>query len=130
MRLQEDESKEPFASRKDQSERQAFVKELHLLKTDIFMRMVESGMMPLRPGVKRLVGAALQLMLRTLRLGSVGSKRPCTKGMPVLLWPAPPHLPTGMHARSRRSRVEHGVCLVVLAHCSRLQAVWASGPAS
>ena len=33
------------------------MKELHLLKTDIFMRMVESGMMPLRPGVKRLVGA-------------------------------------------------------------------------
>ena len=41
---------------KDPAERQAFVKELHLLKTDIFMRMVESGMMPLRPGVKRLVG--------------------------------------------------------------------------
>ena len=57
--LQEDESREPFASRKDQAERQAFVKELHLLKTDIFMRMVESGMMPLRPGVQRLVGAAL-----------------------------------------------------------------------
>ena len=58
MWLQEDESKEPFASKKDPAERQAFVKELHLLKTDIFMRMVESGMMPLRPGVKRLVGAA------------------------------------------------------------------------
>jgi hypothetical protein len=41
---------------KDPAARQAFVKELHLLKTDIFMRMVESGMMPLRPGVQRLVG--------------------------------------------------------------------------
>ena len=56
MVTQEDEDEEPFASIKDPAERQAFVKELHLLKTDIFMRMVESGMMPLRPGVKRLVG--------------------------------------------------------------------------
>lgn len=32
------------------------MKELHKLKTDIFMGMVESGAMPLRPGVKRLVG--------------------------------------------------------------------------
>lgn len=39
-------------------QRQDLVKELHLLKTDIFMKMVESGMMPLRPGVQRLVGAA------------------------------------------------------------------------
>lgn len=37
-------------------EQQDFVKELHLLKTDIFMEMVEAGSMPLRPGVRRLVG--------------------------------------------------------------------------
>ena len=36
-------------------ERQEFVKGLHLLKTDIFMEMVESGAMPLRPGVRRLI---------------------------------------------------------------------------
>ena len=36
-------------------ERQEFVKALHLLKTDIFMEMVESGAMPLRPGVRRLI---------------------------------------------------------------------------
>lgn len=41
---------------KDAKQRQELVKELHLLKTDIFMEMVESGMMPLRPGVSRLVG--------------------------------------------------------------------------
>lgn len=35
---------------------QAFVKELHLLKTNIFMEMVEAGSMPLRAGVRRLVG--------------------------------------------------------------------------
>jgi len=31
------------------------VKELHRVKTDIFMQMVESKQLPLRPGVKRLV---------------------------------------------------------------------------
>ena len=41
----------------DSQQQQALVKELHLLKTDLFMKMVEDGMMPLRPGVKRLVSA-------------------------------------------------------------------------
>ena len=36
---------------------EALVKELHLLKTVLFLKMVEDGMMPLRPGVKRLVSA-------------------------------------------------------------------------
>ena len=54
--VQECESEEPFKSLTDR-ERQALVKELHLLKTDLFMKMVEDGMMPLRPGVKRLVSA-------------------------------------------------------------------------
>jgi hypothetical protein len=40
----------------DDAARAELVKELHLLKTGIFMEMVESGAMPLRPGVKRLVG--------------------------------------------------------------------------
>jgi hypothetical protein len=30
---------------------------LHTQKTDLFMQMVETGAMPLRPGVQRLVGA-------------------------------------------------------------------------
>lgn len=58
MLWQEHENEEPFLSIKDAKQRQDLVKELHLLKTDIFMKMVESGMMPLRPGVQRLVGAA------------------------------------------------------------------------
>lgn len=53
---QEREAEEPFKSIRDGQERQKLVKELHLLKTDLFMKMVEDGMMPLRPGVKRLVG--------------------------------------------------------------------------
>ena len=53
--VQECESEEPFKSMTDREQRQALVRELHLLKTDLFMKMVEDGMMPLRPGVKRLV---------------------------------------------------------------------------
>ncbi len=54
---QEREHEEPFASVKDPAERKQLVAELHKLKTDIFMDMVEAGSMPLRPGVARLVGA-------------------------------------------------------------------------
>ena len=54
---QECETEEPFKSMSDREQRQALVKELHLLKTDLFMKMVEDGMMPLRPGVKRLISA-------------------------------------------------------------------------
>ena len=56
--MQECESEERFKSMTDREQRQALVKELHLLKTDLFMKMVEDGMMPLRPGVKRLVSAS------------------------------------------------------------------------
>jgi len=54
---QEREREEPFASVTDPAERKQLVAELHKLKTDIFMDMVEAGSMPLRPGVARLVGA-------------------------------------------------------------------------
>ena len=39
----------------DLQQRQQLVHDLHLLKTDIFMQLVEGGAMPLRPGVRRLV---------------------------------------------------------------------------
>ena len=39
----------------DPEERKALVQSLHLLKTDIFMELVEGGALPLRPGVSRLV---------------------------------------------------------------------------
>ena len=42
----------------DKGAQQAFVQELHLLKTDLFMTLIEEGSLPLRPGVKRLVGQA------------------------------------------------------------------------
>lgn len=48
--------REPFKSITNPEAQKAFVAELHKLKTDMFMEFVESGAMPLRPGVKRLVG--------------------------------------------------------------------------
>ena len=36
-------------------DRVAFVKEMHLLKTDLFMNLIEQGQLPLRPGVTRII---------------------------------------------------------------------------
>ncbi|MCX8036909.1 MAG: HAD family hydrolase [Candidatus Sumerlaeia bacterium] len=41
------------------TDRDALIKELHQRKTDLFMQIIESGQLPLRPGVKRLVDEAL-----------------------------------------------------------------------
>lgn len=49
----------PFVSIKSPEERKKLVQSLHLLKTDLFMELVETGAMPLRPGVKRLVDEAI-----------------------------------------------------------------------
>jgi len=38
---------------------EAFIKDLHELKTDLFMKIIEAGELPLRPGVARLVDEAI-----------------------------------------------------------------------
>lgn len=43
----------------DISDPDAFIKQLHKLKTDLFMQIVEEGQLPLRTGVKRLVDEAI-----------------------------------------------------------------------
>ncbi len=43
----------------DTTDKDALIKELHKLKTDLFMRIIESGELPLRPGVARLVDEAV-----------------------------------------------------------------------
>ena len=43
----------------DLEDKDAFIKELHKLKTDFFMQIIESGELPLRPGVARLVDEAI-----------------------------------------------------------------------
>lgn len=45
-------------------DRQAKVKELHLRKTDIFMDMIKTGDVPLRPGVLRVIDEAIEAGLR------------------------------------------------------------------
>ena len=55
------ETSEPFKSQwpEDTEERRAWIKSMHLRKTDLFLEVVESGKLPLRPGVRRLVKEAL-----------------------------------------------------------------------
>ena len=43
-----------------EAERKALVQDLHLLKTKLFMDYIEAGKMPLRPGVLRVVDAAIE----------------------------------------------------------------------
>lgn len=40
-------------------DKDAFIKELHKIKTDLFMQIIESGELPLRPGVARIVDEAI-----------------------------------------------------------------------
>jgi len=44
---------------KEVRDRKTFIEELHRAKTDIYMKIIESGQLPLRPGVSRLVDEAL-----------------------------------------------------------------------
>lgn len=80
------ENEEPFLSIKDAKQRQDLVKELHLLKTDIFMKMVESGMMPLRPGVQRLIGEAMAKSV-PVAVCSTSNERAVSTIVRVLLGP-------------------------------------------
>ena len=52
---------EPFKSMypEDNDERKAWIKSLHLRKTELFLEVVQAGKLPLRPGVARLVKEAL-----------------------------------------------------------------------
>ncbi|MEA2064308.1 MAG: HAD family hydrolase, partial [Gemmatimonadota bacterium] len=43
----------------DIPDKESFIKEMHKLKTDLFMQIIESGDLELRPGVARLVDEAL-----------------------------------------------------------------------
>lgn len=51
---------EPWKSVTDPEARKELVKKLHLRKTEMFLELVNEGALPLRPGVKRMVGEALE----------------------------------------------------------------------
>ena len=61
---------EPFKSLRGEAERAAFVAELHKLKTQLFVELVERGELPLRPGVARLVAEAREAGVKARKLSS------------------------------------------------------------
>ncbi len=58
----------------DAADKDALIKELHKLKTDLFMQIIESGELPLRPGVARLVDEAVAANV-TLAICSTSNER-------------------------------------------------------
>jgi HAD superfamily hydrolase (TIGR01509 family) len=46
------------------TDRDAFIRELHASKTDLFMKIIESGELSLRPGIRRLVDEAIEAGLK------------------------------------------------------------------
>ncbi|MGC9343223.1 MAG: HAD-IA family hydrolase [Bacteroidales bacterium] len=65
-------------------DRNEFIKELHLLKTSLFMELIESGKLPLRPGVARLVDEAIAASIK-LAVCSTSNVNAVTKIVEVLL---------------------------------------------
>jgi HAD superfamily hydrolase (TIGR01509 family) len=55
-------------------DKDVFIKELHKLKTDSYMKIIESGELPLRPGVARLVDEAIAEKI-TLAVCSTSNER-------------------------------------------------------
>lgn len=68
------------------SDQAALIQELHRLKTDLFMRIVESGQLPLRSGVKRLVDEAIAAGIQ-LAVCSTSNERAVTAIVRTLLGP-------------------------------------------
>ena len=58
----------------DTADKDALIEELHKLKTDLFIQIIESGELPLRPGVARLVDEAIAANV-TLAICSTSNER-------------------------------------------------------
>ncbi len=70
----------------DVVDREALIRELHKLKTDLFMQIIESGELPLRPGVARLVDEAIAANV-TLAVCSTSNERAVNLVARTLLGP-------------------------------------------
>jgi len=68
------------------TDKDALIKELHKLKTDFFMEIIESGQLPLRPGVARFVDEAIAADI-TLAICSTSHERAVNLVAEVLLGP-------------------------------------------
>ena len=71
---------------RDVADKDALIKELHKLKTDFFMQIIESGELPLRPGVARLVDEAIAADV-TLAVCSTSHERAVNLVVEKLLGP-------------------------------------------
>lgn len=71
---------------RDIEDKDASIKELHKLKTDFFMQIIESGELPLRPGVARLVDEAIAADI-TLAVCSTSHERAVNLVVEKLLGP-------------------------------------------
>ena len=52
-------------------DRQNFVKEMHMLKTELFMELIEQGKLPLRPGVTRIISESSSVSSQALNCNCV-----------------------------------------------------------
>lgn len=68
----------------DEASRQKRVLEFHLAKTDVFNELIGQGVVPLRPGVERLIDAALAAG-KTLAVCSTSNERAVTNLVDTLL---------------------------------------------
>lgn len=68
----------------DDTQKQAKVKEFHLAKTDVFNDLIGEGVVPLRPGVQRLIDAAIAEE-KTLAVCSTSNERAVTNLVQTLL---------------------------------------------
>lgn len=86
MRRHFDETKWPI----EETHRDDFIKELHRLKTDIFMGLIQNGELPLRAGVARLVDEAIAENMK-LAVCSTSNERAVQGVVDVLLGPDRSH---------------------------------------
>jgi HAD superfamily hydrolase (TIGR01509 family) len=70
----------------DVTDKDALIKELHKLKTDYFMEIIESGQLPLRPGVARFIDEAIAAGI-VLAVCSTSHERAVNLVAEVLLGP-------------------------------------------
>lgn len=75
---------EPYKSITDEASRKAFLKEMHELKTDIFNELIESGKLPVRPGVSRLINEAIDAGVK-VAVCSTSNERAVSNIVKVLL---------------------------------------------
>ncbi|CAG9467283.1 unnamed protein product [Pedinophyceae sp. YPF-701] len=77
---------EPFKSIQGEEARWEFLKEMHALKTEIFMELIETARLPLRPGVKRLIEDALSQGVK-VAVCSTSNEKAVSKIVEVMLGP-------------------------------------------